>query len=397
MVKQLRGKAAIVGIGELPTGHFPERSLSQSAVDAAVMAIRDSGLDKSEIDTVIPLGVVGNALDNANFVCSYLVEELGLGASALANFQVMSGGSSSSNALKIATAMVATGMSQGVLVVHSDRLGTGLDPQAGVDMFSKVSVNQEYEIPYGWSQLGLGALIQQRYMFDSGTSERQVAAVIESLRKWAALNPNAMIRSPRTADEVLASEVLSSPVRKRMMNVLADGAAAFVVTSAERAADVTSTPAYVLGLGSRCTNFSTTQQPDDIITEWSPAAQDAYAMAGIGPSDVSVAEIYDAFPSFVLMSMELLGLCAPGEAGAFVEDGHTSPGGKLPVTTNGGMLAQGHTGTGGGMAVLVEAARQVMGKAGERQVPGVEFAVETASGGVGMDFHVAVLGKGLGQ
>lgn len=393
MQKLLRGKAAIAGIGELPTGHFPDRSLMGSAVEAAVMAIRDSGLDKNEIDTVIPLGVISNAMDNTNLVCSYLVEELGLGASARANFQVMSGGSSSSNALKIATAMVATGMSKGVLVVHSDKVGTGLDPQAGVDMFSKASVNQEYEIPYGWSQLGLGALIQQRYMFDSGTTERQVAAVIETLRKWAALNPNAMIRSPRTADEVLDSEILSSPVRKRMMNVLADGAAAFVVTSAERAADATAMPAYVLGLGSRCTNFSTTQQPDDIIGAWQPAAQDAYAMAGIGAGDVSIAEIYDAFPSFVLMSMEVLGLCERGEAGAIVEGGHTAPGGRLPVTTNGGMLAQGHTGTGGGMAVLVEAARQVMGKAGERQVPDVEFAVETGSGGVGMDFHVAVLGR----
>ena len=397
MGTQLRGKAAIVGIGELPTGHFPDRSLTQSAVDTAVMAIRDSGMDKAEIDTIIPIGAISSPLDNNNLVCSYLVEELGLGASARANFQVMSGGSSSSNALKVATALLATGLSRGVLIVHSDRMGTGLDPQVAVDIFSKASVNQEYEIPYGWSQLGLGALIQQRYMFDSGTTERQIAAVIESLRKWAALNPNAMIRSPRSADEVLASEVISSAVRKRMMNVLADGAAALVVTSSERAKDVTANPAYVLGLGSRCTNFSTTQQPNDIITAWKPAAQDAYAMAGIGPGDVNVAEIYDAFPSFVLMTMEMLGLCEPGEAGAFVEAGHTSPGGKLPVTTNGGMLAQGHTGTGGGMAVLVEAARQVMGKAGERQVPGVDFAVETASGGVGMDLHVAVLGKELGQ
>lgn len=397
MGRQLRGKAAIVGIGELPTGHFLERSLTESAVDAAVMAIRDSGMDKGEIDTIIPIGAISSPLDNNNLVCSYLIEELGLGASARANFQVMSGGSSSSNALKVATALLATGLSRGVLIVHSDRMGTGLDPQVAVDIFSKASVNQEYEIPYGWSQLGLGALIQQRYMFDSGTTERQIAAVIESLRKWAALNPNAMIRSPRSADEVLASEVISSPVRKRMMNVLADGAAALVVTSSERAKDVTANPAYVLGMGSRCTNFCTTQQPDDIITAWKPAAQDAYAMVGIGPGDVNVAEIYDAFPSFVLMTMEMLGLCEPGEAGAFVEAGHTSPGGKLPVTTNGGMLAQGHTGTGGGMAVLVEAARQVMGKAGERQVPGVDFAVETASGGVGMDLHVAVLGKELGQ
>lgn len=389
----MRGKTAIAGIGEVPTGHYPDRPLSEAAVLAAAMAIGDSGLPKSDIDTVIPLGALSNALDNTNMVCSYLVEELGLARSARSNFQVMSGGSSSANSLKVGAAMIASGMSKAVLVVHSDRMGTGLDKQAAINLFAKASVSQEYEMPYGWSQLGLAGLMQQRYMHDTGTTERQIAAVVESLRKWAALNPNAMIRTPRTADEVLDSPVISSPVRKRMMNVLADGAAAFILTSAERARDATPTPAYVLGMGSRCTNFSTTQQPDDIIEAWRPAVQDAYAMAEIGVQDINVAEIYDAFPTFVLMTLEMLGICAKGDAGRFVEEGHTSPGGRMPVSTNGAMMAQGHTGTGGGMAILVEAARQVMGKAGERQVADARYVVETASGGVGMDMHVGVLGR----
>jgi acetyl-CoA C-acetyltransferase len=389
----MRGKAAIAGIAEVPTGHFPDRSLMKAAVTVAIGAIRDAGIGKQDIDTVIPLGALSNWLDNTNLLCSVLVEELGLGATAKSNFQVLSGGSSSANALKVASALIATGLSKAVLIVHSDRMGTGLDKQAGVDLFARASVNQEYEMPYGWSQLGLAGLLQQRYMYDSGTTERQIAAVVESLRKWAALNPNAMLRTERTADEVLESPIISSPVRKRMMNILADGAAACVVTSADRARDLTPQPAYVLGFGSRCTNFSTTQQPDDIIATWAPAAQEAYEMAGITAGDVKVAEIYDAFPTFILMSMELLGLCEYGEAGRLVEQGATSPGGRIPVTTNGGMMAQGHTGVGGGMAVLVEAARQVMGKAGERQVPDADIVVETASGGVGMDMQVGVLSR----
>ncbi|MFW6114056.1 MAG: thiolase C-terminal domain-containing protein, partial [Actinomycetota bacterium] len=102
---------------------------------------------------------------------------------------------------------------------------------------------------------------------------------------------------------------------------------------------------------------------------------------------------YDAFPTFLLITMELLGLCERGEAGRFFEEGHAAPGGKLPVSTNGAMMAQGHTGAGGGMAILVEAARQIMGKAGERQVDGARYCVETASGGIGMDFHVGILGN----
>ncbi len=176
------------------------------------------------------------------------------------------------------------------------------------------------------------------------------------------------------------------------MNKLADGAAAFIVTSAERARDSTSTPAYVLGMGSRCTNFTITQAPD-YFEAWSPAGEEAYKMAGVGPEEVDVAEIYDAYPFFILISMELLGLCERGTAGKLFEEGHTSPGGKLPVSTNGAMMAQGHTGAGGGIAILVEAARQIMGKAGERQVKDAKVVLETASGGVGMDFHVGILGR----
>lgn len=389
----IRGKAAIVGIGEVPTGMYPDRSFIEAAVTASSQAIRDSGIKKSDIDTVIPIGVVSNSLDNANMLCSWMVEELGLGSTAKSNFQIMSGGSSSANSLKTAVALVTAGLSKAVLVVHCDRMGTGLDLSSAITMFAKASISQEYEAPFGFSQLALAGMLQQRYMHDTGTTERQIAAVVESLRKWAVLNPNAMMKKVRTADEVIDSPMLSSPVRKRMMNILADGAAAFVVTAADMAKDLTDTPAYILGLGSRCTNFTVTSQPIDLFKSWGPAADDAYEMAGIGPKDIDVAEIYDAFPTFILISMELLGLCKRGEAGKLVEDGHTSPGGKLPVSTNGAMMAQGHTGAGGGVAILVEAARQVMGKAGERQVVDVKYAIETASGGVGMDFHVGILGR----
>ena len=388
-----RGKTAIAGIGEVPTGHFPDRSFIDAAVSVCETAIKSSGIKKDLIDTVIPIGVVSNALDNANILCSWMIEELGLGKTAKSNFQLMSGGSSSANSLKVASSLILAGLSEAVLVVHCDRMGTGIDLNSAITAFAAASVSQEYEMPYGWGQLGLAGLLQQRYMYETGTTERQIASVVESLRRWAALNPNAMLRKLRTADEVLDSPIIASPVRKRTMNVLADGAAAFIVTSAERARDLVDQPAYVLGVGSRCTNFTTTAQPVDYQASWGPAVDDAYAMAGIKPEDVKVAEIYDAFPTFILISLELLKLVPRGEAGKFVEDGHTSPGGKLPVSTNGAMMAQGHTGAGGGVAILVEAARQVMGLAGERQVENADIVVETASGGVGMDFHVGVLGR----
>ena len=126
---------------------------------------------------------------------------------------------------------------------------------------------------------------------------------------------------------------------------------------------------------------------------YADAGADAYAMAGVDAKDIDVAEIYDSYPVFNLIALEELGLVERGAAGAFVAAGHTWPGGKLPMTTNGGMLSQGHTGAGGGVAVMVEAVRQVMGKGGERQVPKADLVLETSTGGSYMDAQVVILGR----
>ena len=177
----IRGKAAIVGIGEVPTGMYPERSYIEAAVSVSEMAIKDAGIPKEAIDTVIPIGVLSNPLDNANMICSWMVEELGLSKTAKSNFQLMSGGSSSTNSLKVATALVTTGLSKGVLVVHCDRFGTAIDMASAITLFSKASVSQEYEAPYGFTQLGLAGMLQQRYMYQCYTCLLQLVW-LKSLR-----------------------------------------------------------------------------------------------------------------------------------------------------------------------------------------------------------------------
>jgi acetyl-CoA C-acetyltransferase len=388
----IRGKAAIVGVGEVPTGKYPERTLIEAAVDVAEQAIRDAGISKKEIETVIPIGILADPISNSTMACSWLIEELGLGSVAKSNFLIFSGGSSSSNSLKTAVALVTTGLSKAVLVVHSDRMGTGIDLTSAISVFSKGGINQEFESPYGYSQLASASMGTVRYMYESGASEREMAAVVESLRRWAALNPNAMMRKPKSIDQIMDSPIISTGVRKSLMNVLADGASAYLVTTSEKARNLDAKSAYILGLGSRCTHYTPTQFPD-VYEAWKPAADDAYKMAGIEPKDVDVAEVYDAYPFHLLRSLEILGFCERGKAARFVAEGHTNPGGKLPVSTNGAMMAQGHTGAGGGMAILVEAVRQITDKAGERQVKDAKIAVATSCGGSGMDFHVTVLGR----
>jgi acetyl-CoA C-acetyltransferase len=388
----LKGKAAIIGIGEVPSGRFPERPCIVSALDAVVMAIKDAGIKAEEIDMVMPTGTVYNAQYNNEMITGRLVEELGLAGKVKINVQAFSGGSSSSTLMKLAAAMVISGAAKCILCVHSEKLATGVSMQGGIDLFSTAGIAKEWEVPFGQHYSSVAALATQRYKYETGTTDEQLAAICVSNRKWAELNPNAMFRKPLTIEEVLTSKMLSTPLRSKQSNMLADGGAAFIVMSAEKAGNYTDKPVYLLGSSSRVTHFVYSQEPDLTRFSYAEAAKDAFREAGLTPQDIDVMEIYDSYPIYQLIGFEETGFCKRGEGGRLFLEGHTWPGGKYPVTTNGGMLSQGHTGGGGGVALLVESARQLMGKAGERQVKDARFAAYTSTGGTYYDAHVTILG-----
>lgn len=387
-----RGKTAIVGVGEIPTGRYPDRGAISFALEAAQLAIADAGIRKDEIDFVIPTSALFSAQFSNELTTCRLVEELGL-KNVSSNVTVFSGGSSSTNALRIASALIETGRARNILFVHCDKLGTGVSAQGGIDLFSTAGISMEWEVPFGQHYSTVAALATQRYKYETGTTDEQLSAVCVSNRKWAQKNPNAFFRKPLTLEEVMASKVLSSPLRAKQSNMLFDGGAAFVVTSAERARDLTAKPAYVLGEGGVVTHFAYHQEPDLTRFGWAKAGQMAFEEAGITPADIDVAEVYDSYPIYQLIAFEEIGLCRRGEAGEMHLRGDTWPGGKIPTTTDGGMLSKGHIGAGGSVSLLVEAARQVMGRAGERQVDDCRFALETAVGGTYMDAQVTILGN----
>jgi acetyl-CoA acetyltransferase len=163
------------------------------------------------------------------------------------------------------------------------------------------------------------------------------------------------------------------------------------MTSADRAASLRRPPVYVLGAGTSHTHSMISQMPDLTVTAGAVSGPRAFEMAGIGPADVDVLETYDSFTITVLLALEDLGFCAKGEGGSFVEDDPLGPGGSLPANTNGGGLAYTHPGM-YGIFLLVEAARQLRGECGERQVDGAEIAVAHGCGGVLSSTSTVVLG-----
>ena len=393
-MSDFKGKVAIIGIGEVPSGKFPDRPCLQSCVEASRQAILDAGIDKNHLDVVMPTGVFYDRRFNTDLIFSRLVEELGLLRKAKENFQVFAGGSSSSTMLKTACGLITAGLAKIVLCVQCDKVGSAPTQQM-IDLFATFGIPDEWETPYGFFMAATGSLVATRYMYETGATPEQLASVVVSARKWAALNPNAMLHRELTVEEVLNSKMVATPTTTKEGNVLADGGVAFVVADASIAKEVCRTPVYPLGFGSRTLHYSQSQNTDLLDMGFSEAGKEALAKAGVTTNDVDMAEFYDAYPIYPLLALEGLGFCKRGEAGAFVQAGNTWPGGRLPMTTNGGMLAAGHTAAGGGVAVLVEGIRQLMGKAGERQVKDAKIAVETSHGGTFMDAHVCVLGNVL--
>jgi len=392
-----RQKLAVIGMAELPTGWFPEQSCIQSYLQVARDAILDSGVDKSQIDGLVVMPPLSMELDKHEVTCGRIVEELGLNSVRL-HVQTNAGGSTTVAAKIVAKSMLTQGGAHVVLVVQAQAYSR----VTGEEMRRFFSTNsghyEEWEYPYGMTYNNMVALVAQRYVHEKGLSDVERASLTTSLRDWAQLNPNARFRKPMSIDDVLNSRLVSTPLRAFECNILSDGAGAFLVTTADRAAEYSSKPpVYVLGEGhGGISHFSMIQKPDRDFTtfNYGRAAKIAFEQAGIDIEDVDVAEIYGSYPILDLIEFEDIGFCESGKGGAMYASGATSPGGTIPVNTN-GEIQQGHSGLGVGMATFLEGVRQIRGEAGVRQVPNARYALVADTGGQVMDSHVTILGKDL--
>jgi acetyl-CoA C-acetyltransferase len=216
------------------------------------------------------------------------------------------------------------------------------------------------------------------------------------MRKWAALDPNSIFygKEVPSIEKILSSGIVASPLHRRECNVLADGGAALVVTSAETAAKLGRPAAVKLGESARYFSaFTSTRTNAQMQEGFAKATEEALSRAGIRKEDIDIWNMYLAYPVGHPLFMESVGLCKPGEAGRMFLEGHTWLGGKLPWSPIGDAIGRGHTGSGVSMATYVETARQLIGKAGARQVSGAKYVFQNTSGGSGMNFIATVWGR----
>ena len=386
-MESLRGTVAIVGAADTEVGVVPHLSATQLYVKAAKLALEDAGITKEHVDGLI--------------TCNSFVEPYLYHAEMIAEYlqifpryclNVATGGGTTLAIMHHAASAIATGICNTVLVTMADNMLSGLSRDRAIEAMSTAG-HAQFERPYGPPIPGFYALIAQAHMHAYGTTSEQLAAVAVACRKHASLNPAAQMRQPITIDDVLNSKMIAHPLHLLDCSLVSDGGAAIVMTSAERAKDFKNRPVYILGVGEGHSHEHISQARSLTTSAAKEAGERAYAMAGLGPRDIDVAELYDCFTPVVIIELEDLGFCPKGEGGRFVEGGRIELGGELPVNTHGGLMSHCHPGHPGSLFSITEAVHQLRDESGPRQVKGAEIALVHGQGGIMSTHCTMILGK----
>jgi acetyl-CoA acetyltransferase len=386
----------VAGAAMTPFGKFPETSLKTLAGEAARGAIEDAGLAAEDVEQVYFANAVAGLITGQEMVRGQ-VELRETGLLGVPIFNVENACASASSAFHLAWMAVASGQCEAVLAIGAEKLvhpekrrsfealaaATDLERRDDLEDFV---YGEEGEPGSGSLFMDVYALLARRYGERSGADERDFARVAVKNHRHGALNPKAQYRDEVTVEEVLASRRISGPLHLLMCSPIGDGAAALVLTSAERAAAAGADAVHV-----RATALASGRDEAGPVAVERAAAR-AYDEAGVGPGDLDLCEVHDAAAPAELQIYEELGLCGAGEGPAFLASGATTLGGRVPVNPSGGLLSKGHPVGATGCAQLVELTEQLRGRAGARQVEGARLALaENAGGFLGPDQAVAAV------
>jgi acetyl-CoA acetyltransferase len=380
-MKELSNAACIVGVDESDElGTLPHKSQLTLHVEAIHNAVRDAGLRVADIDGVFTAGQHSPAT---------IAEAIGVRPRYVDGTTV--GGCSFIIMVGHALLALHHGLCDVAVISHgeSGRSGVGVSPRRDL------AIPGQFESPYGFG----GAptyfgLITTRHMHEYGTTLEQWAQVAVSTRRWAMLNPRARHREPLTVQDVLSSRPVVWPFNILNICLVTDAGGAVVMTRPDRARDCAKPPVYVRGAGEGVEHVSLTQMRDLTFSEATRlSGEKAFAMAGVRPTDFDHVMLYDAFTSGPPIMLESLGIAKRGEGVAFFEEGRSTPGGRLPINTNGGGLSYTHSGM-YGIFPIIESVRQLRGECGPRQVPGARLSLVNGMGGMLSAAGTLVLASG---
>ncbi|MBV8590789.1 MAG: thiolase domain-containing protein [Acetobacteraceae bacterium] len=371
----VKGKAYIAGIYEHPTRRAPDKSVAQLHAECAKGALEDAGLTRDDVDGYFCAGDAPgmgplSMVDYMNLKCRHIdATDIG-GSSYLAH-------------VAHAAEAIAAGRCNVALITlagrpRSEGMATGTAPRLG----NPAQPDLQFEYPYSPTVVNMYAMCAMRHMHEFGTTSEQLAWIKVAASHHAQYNPHAMLPDVVTVQDVVNSPIVASPLHRLDCCVISDGGGALVIVRPEIAASLKRPKVKVIGMGEAVKG----QMGGNVDLTYSGArfsGPAAFAMAGVKPSDIQYASIYDSFTITVLVQLEDLGFCEKGQGGRFVADGNLIAGqGKLPFNTDGGGLCNNHPANRGGITKVIEAVRQLRGEAHPKvQVKDCSLALAHGTGG----------------
>jgi acetyl-CoA C-acetyltransferase len=385
----MRQEVAIIGVGQSAFVRGYEGSIRELAFEGYREAMEDANLTSKDIDASIVCSAP--EYDKQRTPAGLLAEYLGLNPKP--TFYIESVCSSSSMGLRVAYSLIKSGLHDVVLVLGFQKMSeiTSADSQERMGRGADIM----WESPFGTMMPGYYGMHARAHCAKYGTTEEDLGLIRVKAASYGSMNPKAVYRKEVTLEQVMASDVVSTPLKRFDCCANADGSSCIVVAKGEKALRMTKKPVWILGLGAASAPLNMTGR--DSLTGLSvarEAARQAYEMAGVSPSDIHVAEVHDCFTFAELMAYEDLGFAKPGEGTKLIREKQTYAGGKIPVNVDGGLLSKGHPigATGGSQVRTI--VLQLRDEAGPMQVKDARVGLVHNIGGVGIYGNVTILGRG---
>ncbi len=372
-------KVAILGIGQTAIGEQWDKSLRDIGGEAALAALHDAGVEK--VDALFVGNMLSPLVDGQNQLGTYLADWIGLWHQEAVKVEAACG--SGAAALRAAIMAVASGEAESALAVGVEKM----TDKAGHDVTAALATaaDADYEVEQGVSFVGLNALIMKRYMYEFGWKHADFAPFSINAHDNAMYNPFARLHERISTERFEKSAMVATPINLLDASPIGDGAAASVIVPAEKVASLPGRPRVIIAASASATDTIAVHSRKDplFLSAAYQSAKSCYEMAGVGPNDLDVFELHDAFSIMSALSLEACGFAERGQGIRLGLDGEICPTGRIPVCTRGGLKARGHPVGATGMYQVVEVVQQLRGECGQTQVAGARIGMAQNIGGSG--------------
>jgi benzoylsuccinyl-CoA thiolase BbsB subunit len=361
-------RVAVIGVGMSKFGKQSEKGLVELGTEACLAAIKDCGIVPRDIDGVYS----ANAFGDTGCLGQQIAMQVGIVSREMARVENACAGGTT--AVREVFYAIGTGRWDIGLAVGVDSMTTCM-PKGPITA-------KDIDGDLGLSMPAYGAMQMQRYMHKYGATVEQFAQVSVKNHINGSLNPFAMYQKVFTLEEVLNSRMVAEPLTQYMVSPVSDGAAAAILCAEDKVNQYTTKPVWLVGSSLISGDYTLFAKDMDISTMGEQASAEAYEMAGIGPEDIDVVELHDAFAANEIPNIEDLGICRRGEGARLLQEGHFDLNGKVPVNPSGGLLSQGHPLSASGVRQIAELTWHLRDQAGQRQVKGAKVGLAHMEGGV---------------